>query len=280
LRKGRAEARATAARVLDRYSPAENHACSRFAAPGAAPSRVQEDYVGLSPEAIPLSHKGVVMFRFPSPSLVVSMVALVVALGGAGYSATGGNFILGNSNTASTQTRLVAPFAGPSFRIDNASTAAGASGLSIVTNTARPPMVVNSSVRVVNLNADKLDGVDSTEFPRVNRFSFNLQPGKTSAEFPIPADRPVFIMGAVAAVGAGIGQITMLRETGGYTRFTGLESPSPSSITSGAIHFDSIGAHLVYVDAGHFVEIQTSANGIRVYNADTIPRAGPVTIMW
>ena len=50
--------------------------------------------------------------RYPSPSLVVSITALVVALGGAGYSATGGNFILGQANKATTQTALSASLAG------------------------------------------------------------------------------------------------------------------------------------------------------------------------
>src|SRR4051812_1419311 len=44
------------------------------------------------------------MFRYPSPSLVISLFALLVALGGAGIAATGGNFILGQSNSASSLT--------------------------------------------------------------------------------------------------------------------------------------------------------------------------------
>src|SRR5215208_1437182 len=126
------------------------------------------------------------MFRYPSPSLVISMLALTVALGGAGYSATGGNFILGQANSASTQTKLVAPFAGPAFRVDNLNTGASASGLRIVTNAARPPLVVNSSVRVANLNADKLDGLDSTQFSNKLLIPFNLAPGAITAQIVPP----------------------------------------------------------------------------------------------
>src|ERR1044071_2658993 len=104
------------------------------------------------------------MLRFPSPSLVVSMVALVVALGGAGYSATGGNFILGQANSASTQTKLVASLNSPALFIENSNTGANASGLRIITNAARAPLVVSSGVKVANLNVDKLDGIDSTGF--------------------------------------------------------------------------------------------------------------------
>jgi hypothetical protein len=94
----------------------------------------------------------------------VSILALLIALGGAGYSATGGTFLLGKINTASNQTRLIAPLGGAAFRVDNLSAVAKATGLAIITDATRPPLVINSSVKVTNLNADKLDGLDSTEF--------------------------------------------------------------------------------------------------------------------
>ena len=46
------------------------------------------------------------MTKLPSPAFIVSIVALVIALGSAGYSANGGNFILGGTNTASRQSSL------------------------------------------------------------------------------------------------------------------------------------------------------------------------------
>ncbi len=42
----------------------------------------------------------------PSPAMVVALIALFVALGGTALAATGGNFILGKSNSASTATQL------------------------------------------------------------------------------------------------------------------------------------------------------------------------------
>jgi hypothetical protein len=92
------------------------------------------------------------------------MLALLIALGGAGYSATGGNFILGQKNTASKQTQLVAPLASAAFHVINASTAANATGITIATAATRPPLKVTSAVKVDNLNADRLDGIDSTGF--------------------------------------------------------------------------------------------------------------------
>ena len=44
--------------------------------------------------------------RKPSPAMIVALLALFVALGGVGVAATGGNFILGQSNTATANTSL------------------------------------------------------------------------------------------------------------------------------------------------------------------------------
>jgi hypothetical protein len=42
--------------------------------------------------------------RKPSPAMIVALLSLFVALGGVGVAATGGNFILGQSNSASSTT--------------------------------------------------------------------------------------------------------------------------------------------------------------------------------
>ena len=60
--------------------------------------------------------------RRPSAPLVISLIALFVSLGGAGYAATGGNFILGQPNTASNTTSLTAPVANQALKLRNVST--------------------------------------------------------------------------------------------------------------------------------------------------------------
>jgi hypothetical protein len=92
---------------------------------------------------------------------VVSLVALSVALGGTTYAATGGNFILGQSNSATSTTALSAGPTGPAFKATNTST--GTAG-SFNVAAGHPPLTVNSGTKVTNLNADKLDGLDSTSF--------------------------------------------------------------------------------------------------------------------
>src|SRR4051794_36325063 len=91
---------------------------------------------------------------------VVSLVALSVALGGTTYAATGGNFILGQSNSASSTTALSAGTTGPAFKATNTST--GAAG-SFNVAAGHMPFTVNSGTKIASLNADKLDGLDSTQ---------------------------------------------------------------------------------------------------------------------
>ena len=103
-------------------------------------------------------------FHRPSPALVISLIALFVALGGTTYAATGGNVILGKANTATSQTGLTANYAGKALSITQQSTGTGATALGLIVPAGKPPMTVNSGTKVVNLNADMVDGIDSTAF--------------------------------------------------------------------------------------------------------------------
>ena len=96
---------------------------------------------------------------------VMATIAVFIAIGGTTYAATGGNFILGQANSAGNTTSLSAPLAGKkALQVTNASTGAGASALGLNVATGHAPFTVNSGTKVANLNADKLDGIDSTGF--------------------------------------------------------------------------------------------------------------------
>jgi len=220
------------------------------------------------------------MRRYPSPSLVVSIVALVIALGGAGYSATGGNFILGvNSNTAATQTGLVSNRNGRALAIQNTNTGAAATALSLAVAAGHPPFVTNSNVRVPNLNADRLDGLDSTHFPRRTVISFNLAAGAVSAPIIVPPSRPVFVMGVTTTFNfQGAGHATLLR-TGSFIMWTGLES-MPTATTASGYSF-AAGGHIVYIDYSDQVDIEVNgADTIRIHNGSTVQQTGTVTLIW
>jgi hypothetical protein len=126
----------------------------------------------------------------PRHATVVAYIALFVALGGTTYAATGGNFILGQSNTASSTTGLSAGVTGPAFRATNTSTGPAA-GFNV--SAGHAPFTVNSGTKVTNLNADKIDGKDSTAFLPVNgiaqeAYSLNGRPaGDYLQGCPTPA---------------------------------------------------------------------------------------------
>jgi hypothetical protein len=94
-------------------------------------------------------------------------LALFITLGGVGYAATGGNFILGQANTATTPSSLAAPIAGgKALQLTNTSATGGSTALGLTVGAGKSPFTVNSSGKVTNLNADRLDSLDSTTFLR------------------------------------------------------------------------------------------------------------------
>jgi hypothetical protein len=112
-------------------------------------------------------------------SLAVSTVAVIAALGGAAVSATGSNFILGRANSANTQTTLISDGNNKTLLLSNLSTAGNATALGLTVKPGHPPMVVNSPVKVAQLNADKLDNFDSAEFGQIFAFKNKIFLTKT-----------------------------------------------------------------------------------------------------
>jgi hypothetical protein len=90
---------------------------------------------------------------------VISCAALFVALGSAGYAATGGNFILGQANDADATSAISSDVAiGPTLSLTNSG---GKPAAAFATNSGVAPFTVNQGAKVSKLNADKIDGIDS-----------------------------------------------------------------------------------------------------------------------
>jgi hypothetical protein len=101
--------------------------------------------------------------RRPSPAFVVSLFALFFALSGWGYAATGGTFNLGKKNKADKTTKLTASSKkGPALQLKSTG---GKSAASFKVQGAAP-FTVNSAQKVRKLNADRLDGLDSSALQR------------------------------------------------------------------------------------------------------------------
>jgi hypothetical protein len=100
----------------------------------------------------------------------VVMVALTLGVVSSALAANGGNFILGvlsNSATAVTRLTMTGTANGSVLQLIQQSTGTGASGLGITVPAGKAPITVNSTAgKATNLNADKLDSLDSTALQR------------------------------------------------------------------------------------------------------------------
>lgn len=89
----------------------------------------------------------------PMISGFVGATIAISLLGGAAYAATGGTFVLGRSNSATTVTTL---------------TNSTGTALYLKSKSGTPALKVGNTVKVPLLNADKLDGFEATAFARTN----------------------------------------------------------------------------------------------------------------
>jgi hypothetical protein len=125
--------------------------------------------------------------RRPSLAVVLAGAALFMALGGPGYAATGGSFILGQSNLTNDTSLLAGSTSGDQLDVANINTGTSAKALGLLgkspdapalyaanngggpalgltVRSGKSPFTTNSAVKVANLNADQLDGLDQSAF--------------------------------------------------------------------------------------------------------------------
>jgi hypothetical protein len=115
-----------------------------------------------------------------------AVVVLVLGTGTA-YAATGGDFKLGRANTAGRATTLTAP---------------NSSALVLRSKVGLPPLRVNRTAKVPNLNADLVDGVNSTSLARVVTIGTVIATGVVD-DGDTPADPRDDAIVAVATCPAG-----------------------------------------------------------------------------
>ncbi len=96
------------------------------------------------------------------------MLALVVGVASTAFGANGDAWRLGRANVATAITKLAgaAGVDGPMVQLINNNPGTNDTALDLQVQSGEAPMSVNSSTRVSNLNADKLDGLDYTYFMR------------------------------------------------------------------------------------------------------------------
>jgi hypothetical protein len=98
------------------------------------------------------------------------MLALVVGVTSAAFGSNGDPWILGQNNTATLITKLGGSLGvdGAMVQLKNNNADANDTALDLQVQTGEAPMTVNSNTRVDSLNADLLDGRDSTSFVASN----------------------------------------------------------------------------------------------------------------
>src|SRR5260221_6480352 len=159
----------------------------------------------------------------PSPAMAVALLGVALGLGSTGWAANGAAFVLGVVNSATARTFLGANYNGTALQVSNTSTGASATALALTVAAGHPPMKVNSVTKVAKLNADYIDGIDSTGLVRAMRVTFNLVAGGTSFPITVPPNVPVGLVGTSRATGnttlgyTGVGGNTSLRRLPGQS---------------------------------------------------------------
>lgn len=94
------------------------------------------------------------------------MLALVVGLASTAFAGNGDAWKLGKGNVATKITSLAGSLGvnGPMVRLTNNNAGTDDTALELRVQTGEAPMSVNSATRVDSLNADQLDGQDSSQF--------------------------------------------------------------------------------------------------------------------
>ena len=100
----------------------------------------------------------------PTPAGVIACVALFVAGTGTAVATTGGAFVLGRPNAESSTASL---------------SNANGTALSLGGGGGKPALAVNNTAKIARLNADLLDGLDSTRLQR--RVTGTCAPGSAVA---------------------------------------------------------------------------------------------------
>jgi len=117
--------------------------------------------------------------------------------------------------------------------------------------------------------------------PNAAFVSYNLAAGANSAAITPATNRWVLVGGCTTGVSfvQGVGQVSLLHIPSNSITWVGLEGGVSPAITAGSN--DTAGTHIVYIDIGHFVQIQmASADTIQIHNGSSATRAGNVTLIW
>ena len=155
---------------------------------------------------------------------IIAGAAMTVGIGGVGYAATGGNFILGGSNSAGQVSRL---------------TNTTGTALQLTSPVGHPSLRVSTNALVPSLNADLLDGFSSASFQKAGTVVRRSAPTHTPSEGPINRQARAYCNTGEHAVGGGADVTALTTDRlGEYYTFVNISAPingtgEPTTVAGG-----------------------------------------------
>ena len=147
---------------------------------------------------------------------------------------------------------------------------------------SRPGVILLATVVAIITSMVVANATQTITTPNVAKIAFSLAPGANSAAITPAANTSVLVMGCCTTTGLlAVGHVSLLHTPSTLMAWTGVESHSgmPTTFASGTS--DAPGAHIVFIDAAHVVDIQmATVDTIRVHNASGGVRSGNVTLVW
>ena len=143
-------------------------------------------------------------------------------------------------------------------------------------------MTINTVTKVTNLNADYIDGYDSSGLTKVRNVTYNLGPGTRSAAINVPLNRPVQIVGIdLTSSDQGLGEVSLLVTPGGLFQWAGLHSYNSAGTAITGFATGGTEQTIVFIDFQHKVSVETGTPGtVRIHNAMGNAQFGSISLMW
>jgi len=148
---------------------------------------------------------------------------------------------------------------------------------------SRPGVILMATVVVIITSICVVNAAQTIVTPNAAFFSYDLAAGAYGAAITPTTNKSVLVMGCCTTTPfQGAGHVSLLHSPSTLIAWSGVESHSgvPTTITSGANN--TPGTHIVFIDAGHVVDIQVAtADTIRVHNGHpSLTLAANVTLFW
>ena len=189
-------------------------------------------------------------------TVIGAVTVLVLATNSISLAATGKAFILGKSNSANRITALTRTTAGPALKV-------------VTKSSANPPLTVNGKGKVVNLNADKVDGFDGGT--RVLKWEYTGAVGGTRNFVPVGLtpgtyllSYEVYMASYSGAVGEGVN--CYFFETSGANHYGGETNTTRTALSDPGLS----GSTLMTQPNGGNLALHCNVTGAATWTADTV----------